>query len=164
MKKDLSRPVSEQTQGVLNDLGSASFWEDFTGNALMLLAAKKLPAANTGKFASMATSTQSRGFSSFSAFKRAMGNAGEGKAWHHIVEQTPSNVVKFGAENIHNTNNLMKLPHGKASIHAKISGYYSSKQFFTGGKTVREWLSTQSYEYQYNFGIQKLKEFGWKEP
>lgn len=55
----------------------------------------------------------------------------------------------------------MRLPGGKGSIHAKISGYYSSKQRFTDGMTVREWLSTQSYEDQYSFGINKLIEFGW---
>lgn len=53
------------------------------------------------------------------------------------------------------------FPGGKGSIHAKISGYYFSKQDFTYGMTVREWLSTQSYEDQYSFGINKLIEFGW---
>jgi len=103
-----------------------------------------------------------QGFNSFAAFKRAMGPAGEGQAWHHIVEQTPANIAKFGNQTIHNTSNLMKLPHGAGSIHAKISGHYSSKQFFTNGKTVREWLSTQSYQTQYDYGIKMLKQFGWK--
>ena len=48
------------------------------------------------------------------------------------------------------------------SIHSKVSGFYSSKQFFTNGQTVRRWLSTQSYDAQYKFGVQKLKDFGWK--
>ena len=87
--------------------------------------------------------------------------AGQGQAWHHIVEQTPGNIAKFGNELIHNTENLIRLPHGAGSIHAKISGYYSSKDFFTGGKTVRQWLSTQSFEEQYEFGVQILKKFGW---
>ncbi len=56
----------------------------------------------------------------------------------------------------------MKLPHGAGSIHAKISGHYSSKQLFTNGQTVRQWLSTQSYEAQYNYGTKMLKQFGWK--
>ena len=102
-----------------------------------------------------------QGFTSFSAFKRAMGPAGPGKAWHHIVEQTPGNVAKFGSQTIHNTGNLMKLPSGAGSIHAQVSGYYSSIQPFTGGLTVRQWLSTQSYQAQYNFGIQTLTKFGW---
>lgn len=65
-------------------------------------------------------------------------------------------------EAIHNAKNIIKLPHGAGSIHAKISGFYSSKQAFTGGKTVRQWLSTQSYQQQYEFGIKTLKQFGWK--
>ena len=90
-----------------------------------------------------------------------MGSAGEGNAWHHIVEQRGNNISLFGAETIHNTNNLIKLPHGAGSIHAKVSGFYSSKQAFTGGQTVRQWLSTQSYQQQYDFGIKTLKQFGW---
>ncbi|MEM0942124.1 MAG: hypothetical protein AAGI25_20385, partial [Bacteroidota bacterium] len=100
-------------------------------------------------------------FKSFSAFKRAMGPAGPGKAWHHIVEQNPANIAKFGAEAIHTMDNMIKLPHGAGSIHARISGFYSSKQAFTGGQTVRQWLSTQSYQAQYDFGIKTLKQFGW---
>jgi hypothetical protein len=44
----------------------------------------------------------------------------------------------------------------------KVSGYYSSKQAFTNGKTVRQWLSSQSFQEQYDFGIKILKKFGWK--
>ena len=108
-----------------------------------------------------ATKTGTQGFKSFSAFKRAMGSAGEGQAWHHIVEQTPGNIAKFGNQTIHNTTNLMKLPNGAGAIHARVSGYYSSIQPFTGGKTVRLWLSTQSFQAQYDFGLQTLRNFGW---
>ena len=104
----------------------------------------------------------SKGFSSFNAFKKVHGSAGNGKAWHHIVEQHASNITKFGAEKIHNTNNLIKLPHGAGSIHNQISGHYSSKQIFTNGQTVRQWLSTQSYQAQYDYGIKMLKQFGWR--
>ncbi len=100
-----------------------------------------------------------QGFRSFSAFKRAMGPAGKGQVWHHIVEQTDANVARFGAESIHNTGNLIRLPHGAGTIHARVSGYYSSIQPFTNGQTVRQWLSTQSYEAQYNFGIQTIQKF-----
>lgn len=103
------------------------------------------------------------GFESFSAFKSAYGKAGGGYNWHHIVEQTPSNIKRFGAKQIHNPNNLVKIPGGKGSIHAKISGYYSSKQPFTHGKTVRQWLSNKSYKEQYDFGMKLLKRFGYKQ-
>lgn len=60
---------------------------------------------------------------------------------------------------IHNTKNIVNVPHGKGTLHAKLSGYYSSKQPFTNGLTVRKWLSTQSYAKQYEFGMKKLLEF-----
>ncbi|PWG78091.1 hypothetical protein DDR33_24040 [Pararcticibacter amylolyticus] len=69
-----------------------------------------------------------------------MGSAGAGKACH-IVEQTPGNINQFGAQAIHNSENLTKLPHGAGTIHARVSGYYSSIQPFTGNQTVRQWLS-----------------------
>lgn len=58
---------------------------------------------------------------------------------------------------IQNTNNIIAVD---KAIHTKISGYYSSKQAFTGGKTVRSWLAGQSFEKQFEFGMQKLKDFG----
>ena len=103
----------------------------------------------------------SKGFDSFEQFKSVVGSAGKGQAWHHIVEQTAGNVKKFGANKIHNINNLMKIPHGKGSIHGKVSGFYFSKQPFTNGKRVRDWLSNKNFDDQFNYGIQKLKDFGW---
>ncbi len=38
----------------------------------------------------IASASGGQGFRSFSAFKRSMGSAGTGQAWHHIVEQTPN--------------------------------------------------------------------------
>ncbi len=96
-------------------------------------------------------------FRSFRALKRALGPAGPGKHWHHIVEQTKGNVSRFSAESIHNTANVISLD---AGIHRQISAYYSRIRPFTGGVTVREWLSTQSLEAQRQFGIQILKIFG----
>ena len=98
-----------------------------------------------------------RGFSSFAAFKGAAGPAGVGKHWHHIVGQTAGNVERFGASVIHNTDNLIALD---AATHARISGYYSSKQAFTNGQTVREWLGNQSLEAQREFGLQVLRDHG----
>jgi hypothetical protein len=69
----------------------------------------------TGSIGAVAAKGVSQGFRSFSAFKRTMGPAGPGQAWHHIVEQTSGNLAKFGNQTIHNTGNLMKLPHGAGS-------------------------------------------------
>lgn len=100
-----------------------------------------------------------KGFKSFRQLKRYLGPAGAGKAWHHIVEQTSANVSRFGAEAIHNIENIMKLDHGKGSIHAKISGYYSSIQPFSKPLRVRQWLSTKSFQEQYEFGMKIIKLF-----
>ncbi|SEU21706.1 hypothetical protein [Stigmatella erecta] len=98
-----------------------------------------------------------RAFKSMGGFKSALGSAGEGKNWHHIVEQTRSNVERFGPEALHNTENVIAV---EADVHMKISAYYSSKQKFTGGMVVREWLRTKSYAEQREFGLQTLRQFG----
>ena len=111
----------------------------------------------------ISASTTGKGYKSLYYLKKDLGAARPGKVWHHIVEQTPTNKARFGAEAIHNTRNVIDLPHGKGSVHAKISGYYSSKvRPITGDLTVRQWLSTKSYDFQYEFGIDALKKFGVK--
>ena len=98
-----------------------------------------------------------QGFRSFSQFKRVLGPAGEGRQWHHLVEQTPGNVGRFGPEAIHNTGNLVRLD---TQVHRKVSGFFSSKQPFTGGQTVRQWASGQSYARQQQFARQVMERFG----
>jgi hypothetical protein len=98
-----------------------------------------------------------RAFKSFDDFKDFMGPAGEGKQWHHIVEQRKVNVDRFGAEAIHNTENVVAV---RRAVHEKISALYSSKSEETGGMVVREWLRMQSYEQQRAFGLMALKRFG----
>ena len=102
------------------------------------------------------------GYSTFAKFKADYGNAGQGNAWHHIVEQRAENVASFGAEAINHPDNLVKISDVSGSLHRKVCGYYQSKQpSFTGNLTVRQWLSGQSYNAQYKFGIQVLKMYGW---
>ena len=103
----------------------------------------------------------SKGFSSLSAMKKAVPTKPR-HVWHHIVEQTPANVEKFGAEVIHNTANVVELPHGPGTIHNRISGHYLSNQGdISDDKRIREWLSTKSFKEQYEFGIKQLKKEGW---
>ncbi len=102
-------------------------------------------------------------FSSAYRLKRYLGSAGEGYQWHHIVEQTPGNLKRFGPEAIHSTDNVVAVP---KSIHVgknSISALYSSKPRFTHGVTVRRWLSKQPFRAQRQFGIKTLKSRGqWK--
>lgn len=57
---------------------------------------------------------------------------------------------------IHNTNNIVAID---KTTHRAISGYYSSKQPFTNGMRVREWLAGQSFDSQYEFGLNVVKMF-----
>ena len=98
------------------------------------------------------------GFRSFGAFKRVIGAAGEGRQWHHIVEQA-GNAERFGSEAVHSVDNLRSVP---TAIHQRISAYYSTKQAFTGGQTVRMWLRSQSFSDQLKFGLDVLRNFGMR--
>ena len=78
------------------------------------------------------------GFKTFDKLKQVL-TKGNGEQIHHIVEQTASNLSKFGPEAIHNTANVVPL---MASTHigkGSISAYYSSRgrlYWRTNGKAV----------------------------
>lgn len=100
------------------------------------------------------------GFNNKQQLRSAM-SPGPGEQIHHIVEQTPSNIVNFGAKAIHNTANAVPVA---ADVHigsGSISAYYSSKIFdISGDQTIRQWLSGQSFDAQYQFGLKTLSQFG----
>jgi hypothetical protein len=103
--------------------------------------------------ASGAHSDSSRSWGSFSGLKSALGSAGPGKQWHHIVEQTPGNIERFGPQALHNTENVIPL---EQTLHTRLSALYSSIRWnITGSRslTVRKWLSNQPYEAQRKFGF-----------
>lgn len=106
-----------------------------------------------------------KSWGSFSGLKSALGSAGAGKNWHHVVEQTPGNVEQFGAHAIHNTENVIPL---EQPLHSRVSAFYSSiRERITGSPslTVRQWLSTQSYQAQRQFGlktVEKLRNGEWQ--
>jgi hypothetical protein len=95
-----------------------------------------------------------RAFSSFKAFKRSMGKAGEGKEWHHIVEKR--NAKRFGAEAVHNTENVIAL---EKPVHDRVSAFYSSiqKEITGSESTFRMWLETQPYETQRQWGLRTIE-------
>jgi hypothetical protein len=99
-------------------------------------------------------------FSSAAKLKRYLGSPGPGNEWHHVVEQTPKNLKRFGAQAIHRTDNVVAIPKSVHRGKDSVSAYYSSNQPFTKGRTVRRWLSTQSFRAQRQFGIRTLKDFG----
>ncbi|QDE66551.1 hypothetical protein BHS09_05760 [Myxococcus xanthus] len=118
-----------------------------------------MAARGTGGSPAKARPTGYRAWGSFSGFKKAMGPAGKNKQWHHIVEQTPGNVKRFGPQSLHNTENIIPLD---KVLHVDISAFYSSiRRDITGSpSTVRQWLSTQSFEAQRDFGRLAIKNIG----
>jgi hypothetical protein len=98
-----------------------------------------------------------RAWRSHRGMTRALGSPGKGKRWHHIVEQHERNIKRFGPEAIHNTEKVVPLDEG---LHVEVSAFYSSKRRFITGTdqlTVREWIRTQSYEAQREFGLRALE-------
>jgi hypothetical protein len=84
--------------------------------------------------------------------------AGEGKEWHHIVEQSQIGKSGFAKEMVHNPDNMIALD---KSVHRQITAFYNStKNPITNGLSVREWLAGQSFEYQYEYGMKVLRQFG----
>lgn len=112
----------------------------------------------SGPYNRGARRSNARCFDTFDQFKAAMEKAGkskrgDGMEWHHIVPQHADNVARFGAHDLHCTDNLVYI---ESAIHHRINGHYSSKH--PSGKLVRDWLKTQSFDAQYDYGIDMLVE------
>lgn len=96
-----------------------------------------------------------RGYTSFTAFKNAFGSI-PNHQWHHIVQQT-TNVNRFGATAIHNTNNLINIP---TVIHTRITAYQNSVHSFTNGLGFRDWVSQMPFHEQHRWGVWLLRQHG----
>ena len=93
-----------------------------------------------------------RAFNSNSQLKGYLKKAPEGMQWHHIVEQCQA--AQFGQRPIQSIENIVALPD---KVHTGLSAFYSSKLPIYHPNTVREWLRGQSFEAQYEFGMEQLK-------
>jgi hypothetical protein len=142
---------------VLEQVGEVSLVAVVGESLAISLAPTAVAMMARGTQAGGATESSFRSWGSYSGFRTAMGPAGEGKQWHHIVEQTPGNVERFGSHALHNTENVIAIDE---RVHQQISAFYSSKAPFTGGQTVRQWLSGQSFQAQREFGLKTLREYG----
>lgn len=78
-----------------------------------------------------------------------------GYHWHHIVGQHKANVAKFGARNLHCTDNLVYLA---PEQHRAISGHYMRKTRRSKDKRVYEWLAEKDFDQQYTYGVKILRE------
>jgi len=122
------------------------------GNVL----AEKEAAASLGElYGDMVAAGNWQSFKSFGALKQALGPAGPGMEWHHIIEQ--SQEWRFGTSTIQCTQNVIAVP---SWVNSKIASIYSSiRPAITGSSTltVRDWLRTQSYQDCRAFGITALQ-------
>ncbi|MCB2130868.1 MAG: hypothetical protein KDE03_17825 [Rhodobacteraceae bacterium] len=96
-------------------------------------------------------------FKTFKEFKEALGAAGEGRVWHHIVEQCQGKCTRaqFSGEMINNTDNIVNIPR---EVNQRLADIYAGKQPYTQGKTLRDWLNDKPYEEQYRRGKELLEE------
>ncbi|AKJ00701.1 putative lipoprotein [Archangium gephyra] len=141
--------AAAETERVIVSVAEGTIRVVLPANAIAMSGGK--PSSKEGKL----LPNGHRAFKSYKDFKAYMGKAGKGKQWHHIIEQC--NVERFGAEAIHNTENVIALD---AKLHERISAFYSSRQEISGDMVVREWLRTQSYERHRAFGLMVLRQFG----
>jgi hypothetical protein len=95
------------------------------------------------------------GYKSLDALKSALGKAGPGKVWHHIVEQCQGGCARsaFPPEMIHNTKNVVAVPR---EVNQKLANFYSSKVPGTNTR-VRDWLNGKSFKEQYEYGRRQLE-------
>lgn len=105
--------------------------------------------------AAKSAETELAGYGSFRAAKADLGSPGTGNVFDHVVEQSQIGRSGFAAEEIHHPFNLNPVSARANQIKAN---YYSSKQPFTGGLTVRDWLNGQSFRDQYEFGMDVLSQ------
>ncbi len=92
-------------------------------------------------------------FESLSDFIKRFGAAGDGYIYHHIVEQSS----RFPASVIQNTDNIVRIP---LLLHEEVNSCYMQTCPECQGRSVREWLRTQSLETNREKGLQILRDVG----
>jgi len=105
-------------------------------------------------------STDYREFSSYDAFrkidvKKVYGSAGEGKDWHHIVEQGLKGDT-IPQEQLQSTKNIVRIPR---IIHEMISSESSSPSDGSGVR-LRDQLRGRPFGEKYQAGLNALKKIG----
>ena len=111
-------------------------------------------------------STDSKSFLSYDQFYKRLkfedilalrfGSAGSGYEYHHIIEQGGTNAASFPAQELQNTDNIIRIP---TLLHQAINAEYS-RRAKRAGLTVRQWLQTQSLSVQREEGVRILRDLG----
>jgi hypothetical protein len=87
---------------------------------------------------------------------KRFGRAGDGYQYHHIVEQGGANP-QFSAPELQSTDNVIRLP---TILHEAINSRYYNEAKDAPDLTIRQWLSTKSFDEQYEEGIQIMRDLG----
>jgi hypothetical protein len=109
---------------------------------------------------------QSEAFSSYDAFYKALsieeyllkrfGRAGDGYQYHHIVEQGGANANNFSAQELQNTDNIIRIP---TLLHEAINSEYSTGSKMSPG-SLRRQLETITFSRQFTAGLEIMQKLG----
>ena len=84
---------------------------------------------------------------------KMFGAAGDGYQYHHIVTQGSANTDNIPAEQLQNTDNIIRLP---TLLHEAVNGAYLEESPIEGMNMYR-WLQTQPYDIQREEGLKILR-------
>ena len=88
------------------------------------------------------------------AMVKRFGGAGDGCQYHHIVTQGGANVDNIPAEQLQNTDNIIRLP---TLLHEVVNGAYLGRSPVEG-MNMYQWLQTQPYDVQREEGLKILRQ------
>ena len=95
---------------------------------------------------------------SFRTFKKVVKKSsldpGDGREWHHIVNQNSTNRKNFRSR-LHCTDNLISLP---KAIHHEVTAHYNRKHKWTKGDFVRDVINKRTWREQYEYGVRVLRD------
>ncbi|QXX76385.1 hypothetical protein MHY1_03225 [Methylovirgula sp. HY1] len=105
------------------------------------------------------------GFSAYDAFlkcededplEKRFGPAGDGYQYHHIVE-VGINGGAIPTSRLQSTDNIIRIP---TLLHEEISAAYGRSAPTARNMSLRQWLNGQSYQMQYDYGLNVMRELG----
>lgn len=83
------------------------------------------------------------------------GPAGDGSQYHHIVTQGAANANNIPPQQLQNTENVIILP---TLLHEIVNDEYLGPAPDGSGMTLYQWLQTQPYEVQREYGLKMLRD------
>jgi len=85
---------------------------------------------------------------------KRFGPAGDGYQYHHIVTQGGANADDLPAEQLQNTDKIVRLP---TLLHEAVNGEYLTPAPEDPSISLYQWLQTQPYEVQREEGLKILR-------